>query len=238
MVRVYCDFDGTVVTGDVGNALFRTFAGVRAVAIVEKYLKGTINARECLLRECEAVGTVSRDDLEAFADGFALDGGFPAFVSFCRAHEMPIVILSDGLDFYVKRILERHGFGSIPFFANKTVFSTDAELTTLSAEFPYRDEHCDQCGNCKRNHIAVQSADDDVVIYIGDGISDRCPVRYADVVFAKNDLIKNCQESNISYFEYHDFVDVRKRLERLRGRKLVKPRREAAMARRALFIAE
>ena len=191
MLRVYCDFDGTVAPHDVGNLLFRTFAGERAVSIVRRYLDGAINARECLTQECSALGSFNRKELEAFIDGFTLDPAFPPFVEFCEAQGIPVVILSDGLDFYVRRLLGRAGLERIPFFANKALFAAGRNgEETLSPEFPYRDEHCEQCGNCKRNHLATLSADEDVVMYAGDGISDRCPVRYADIVFARRDLIK------------------------------------------------
>lgn len=238
MIRIFCDFDGTVASADVGNALFRTFSGGRTEAIVEEYLQGSIDAPECFRRECEAIGTVSRGELGAFVDSFGLDPGFPAFVSFCREHSMPLMILSDGLDFYVKRILDRHGFGMVPFRANTAVFHGEGDRIRLSVGFPYRDEHCDRCGNCKKNHLATLSADDDVIVYVGDGFSDRCAVRHADIVFAKKRLIGYCQEENISYHEYRDFNDVRGRLERMLADAEIRQRREAVMARRALFLAE
>ncbi len=239
MLRIYCDFDGTAASRDVGNSLFRTFAGEKAQAIVADYLAGNINARECLLRECEALGPVRQESLEQFVDGFQLDPTFPSFAEFCAVGEIPLTILSDGLDFYVQRLLAVAGLGHVPFYANRaTWIDTGNGRVKLVPEFPYSDEHCDLCGNCKRNHLAALSADDDAVVYIGDGISDRCPVRYADFVFAKNPLIRYCQEQNVSYWEFIDFNDVRRRLEPMLSRKRIKRRREAMIARRDLFMAE
>ncbi|MEX2191473.1 MAG: 2,3-diketo-5-methylthio-1-phosphopentane phosphatase, partial [Bacteroidota bacterium] len=105
MLRIYCDFDGTAAFRDVGNSLFRTFAGEKSESIVADYLSGTINARECLARECEALGPVQRKSLEEFVDGFQLDPTFAPFVGFCRSRDIPLTILSDGLDFSVQRLL-------------------------------------------------------------------------------------------------------------------------------------
>ena len=80
------------------------------------------------------------------------------------------------------------------------------------------------------------SGDDDIIVYVGDGISDRCPVRYADIVFAKHGLVPYCQEQNISYHDYSHFGDVQVRLEKFLQQKRIKKRREAAMARRDLFM--
>ena len=57
------------------------------------------------------------------------------------------------------------------------------------------------------------AGDGDVLIYVGDGYSDRCPVEYADLVFAKGSLQTWCQQNNISYLPYRSLDDVRRRLE-------------------------
>jgi 2-hydroxy-3-keto-5-methylthiopentenyl-1-phosphate phosphatase len=83
--------------------------------------------------------------------------------------------------------------------------------------------------------VLTLSGDDDIIMYIGDGISDRCPVRFADIVFAKGRLIRYCQEQNIPYHEFRTFDDVRSRLELILQQKRIRKRREAEMARRDVF---
>jgi 2-hydroxy-3-keto-5-methylthiopentenyl-1-phosphate phosphatase len=84
--------------------------------------------------------------------------------------------------------------------------------------------------------MLAQSADEDIVVYVGDGFSDRCPVNYADIVFAKRHLIKHCQQQNITYHEFQNFGDVQKKLEEVLQRKRIRHRREAAMARRDVYM--
>jgi len=236
MLRVFCDFDGTAASDDVGEQLFRTSAGGKAVEIVQRYFRGEINARQCLQEECAAVESLSPEEFERFIEQFALDPYFDEFIRFCESREIPVVILSDGLDFYVGRILRRHGVEHLPFFANHVEFVREDSRTKLVPSFPFTDSECDLCANCKRNHLLILSGDDDVIVYIGDGISDRCPIRYADIVFAKKRLIKYCQEQNISYHAFVHFGDVRHRLDQILQRKRVKKRREAVMARREVFM--
>lgn len=236
MVRVFCDFDGTVASEDVGNRLFRTFAGEQAVSTVQRYLKGEINARDCLAYECAAIPNITEAELIEFVDQFTVDPSFPSFVDFCAAHGIPVTIVSDGLDVYVRRILENHNLGHLRWFANHAEFVARNGTTSLVPSFPYRDAECDICGNCKRNHLVTLSGDEDIIVYIGDGISDRCPVRYADIVFAKDGLLVYCQKHNITYHEFRHFGDVRARLENILQQRRVRKRREAEMARRALFM--
>jgi 2-hydroxy-3-keto-5-methylthiopentenyl-1-phosphate phosphatase len=236
MLRVFCDFDGTLSPIDVGNQLFRTFAGEKAVEIVKGYLDGSVTARECLQRECAAVPDLDPERFRAFVDAVRLDPTASGFFAFCAEHEIPVTILSDGLDLYVEQILHNNGFGELPFFANHGTLVPEGGRTRLDVAFPWTDAECTLCGNCKRNHMLTLSGDDDVVIYIGDGMSDRCPVQFADVVFAKGSLIGFCQERNITYQEFRNFDDVRARLELLLGKKRIRKRREASMARRDVYL--
>jgi 2-hydroxy-3-keto-5-methylthiopentenyl-1-phosphate phosphatase len=84
------------------------------------------------------------------------------------------------------------------------------------------------------------SADEDIIIYVGEGYSDRCPVRFADVVFAKDDLLRHCQEENISYYAYRQFCDVEERLRQLLAggdrKGGLRKRRQAELARREVFL--
>jgi 2,3-diketo-5-methylthio-1-phosphopentane phosphatase len=233
---VFCDFDRTITLKDVGKEIFSHYAGKDAEAIASQYLDGSITARECLLSEANLVSNVSPSQLGAFVDQFGIDECFSAFRKFCLVNDIPVVVLSDGLDFYVERILRRNQLGECVFVANHLEFVNVGGVTKLEITFPYTDSECQFCGNCKRNHMLTLSGDDDIIVYIGDGISDRCPVRYADIVFAKNDLIRYCQQENISYFEYANFADVRQRMETLIAKPRIKKRREAEMARREVFM--
>ncbi|MCX6133978.1 MAG: MtnX-like HAD-IB family phosphatase [Ignavibacteriales bacterium] len=235
MLRVFSDFDGTIALEDVGSQLFRRFAGSKADEIVLHLLDGTISARECLTQECGAVEDAPLGELEQFVNQFSLDPAFEVFVEFCRHRNIPVVVLSDGLDFYVDRLLRKHGLGDLPYFSNHLDLVDHGGVTKLVPSFPHTDAECLTCGNCKRNHLLTLSGDDDIIVYIGDGISDRCPVRFADIVFAKGRLIRYCQEQNISYHEFNTFDDVRRRLETILQQKRIRKRREAEMARRDVF---
>jgi len=49
---------------------------------------------------------------------------------------------------------------------------------------------------------------DSIIIYIGDGHSDICPARYADIVFAKEDLLKYYRDTESTCFAYRSLKDV------------------------------
>jgi len=236
MIRVFCDFDGTVATEDVGERLFLKFTDGRSADIVTRYVNGEISSHECLQQECEAVGPIALDELISFVDSFELDPFFGGFVRFCSAREIDLTIVSDGLDFYIDRLLRRDGVSHVRYFANHLELTESDEGTMLVPSFPFQDAECPDCGNCKRNHLVTRSGDDDLIVYVGDGHSDRCPVQYADIVFAKRSLITHCQRQNITYHAFAHFGDVQFRMENIAERRRIKKRREAVMARRGLFM--
>jgi 2-hydroxy-3-keto-5-methylthiopentenyl-1-phosphate phosphatase len=46
------------------------------------------------------------------------------------------------------------------------------------------------------------------VVFVGDGYSDACGADEADLVLAKKDLIRYCEDKGISYNSYRSFDDV------------------------------
>ena len=239
-LKVFVDFDGTITKQDVGNAFFKEFGGPVCEGIVEEYKDERISAYECFRREVAAIGTLSLQRAVAFLRGQPIDESFKALVLFCETHRIDLHIVSDGLDFYIREILSAHGLGDVPFFANELALeetAVDGDCT-LSIGFPYSDEECTRCACCKRNIMLTHAGDDDTIVLVGEGYSDRCPARYADIVFAKDELQTFCQRENISYIPYTSLADVVHRLDRLRNQRSIRKPRRAELNRREVFIRE
>ncbi|MBI4548358.1 MAG: MtnX-like HAD-IB family phosphatase [Ignavibacteriae bacterium] len=245
MFKIFIDFDGTITRQDVGDALFEAFGGVQCRDIIQLYRDGAISAVECFQRECDACGVVERDVLDAFLNQQEIDQSFVDFVSFCHRQNLEFTIVSDGMDYYIKQILDKHGIVDTQFYANtlELLPVNGSSKVRLKPSFPYRDEICDRCACCKRNIMLTLSGDDDIIVFIGEGYSDRCPAHYADIVFAKDDLLKFCQKENISYYKYQTFSDVVQRFEKVLSMRRpdgtipgVAKRRRAELARREVFL--
>jgi len=145
---VLVDFDGTITQNDVGTLLFDTFSKKESQKIVSLWLKGEISSKECLERECDLI-KISKSELKKFSLSQKIDGKFTVFADLCKREKIKLVILSDGLDFYIKLILEKFGLEKLPFYSNILRF----EGERLKPEFPYFDRGCGNCGNCKKYHL-------------------------------------------------------------------------------------
>jgi 2-hydroxy-3-keto-5-methylthiopentenyl-1-phosphate phosphatase len=203
-IAVLCDFDGTVAQDDVGDLLFETFATAEARDAVDDWHRGDISSRECLEREA-AAARCCPNTLKNFLSGRRLDPYFKDFHDFAQQRGIEVVVLSDGLDFYIEQMLIRNGLGGIEFFANR--LRIDGE--TLRVEFPWYDMlKCTECGCCKTYHLMRYKEDGYFVVYVGDGLSDRCPCESADLVLAKGELLEHCRAKKIGAVEFKNFRDV------------------------------
>jgi len=209
---VCCDFDGTISIGDIGNRLFRTFATESIDEILDEWKEGNIDSRECLRKECDLV-EVTKEELTEFADRQKIEPSFKRFYEYCKKREWNFLVLSDGLDFYIQRILSNYNLNSIPVYANQIRFSAK---NRIESGYPYYEKGCLMCGNCKGYFVKEEQRKGNKVIFIGNGYSDRCAVPEADIVFAKTDLKKYCDLNSFSYFDYTEFNDIIEKLESLK----------------------
>jgi 2-hydroxy-3-keto-5-methylthiopentenyl-1-phosphate phosphatase len=208
-IRVFSDFDGTISARDVGASLFNHFSGKKNWGTVQLWLEQKISSRECLWRECSYIDA-SKQTLLAALDRIDIQKGFPDFVSFLKTHSIPLHILSDGLDFYIKAFLARNGLDDLDIHANCAHFVNGS----LYPSFPHYARGCGFCGCCKGERINSLSHDGELTIFIGDGFSDRCALDVADVVFARGDLEALCRETAVACLPFADFFDVINHIEK------------------------
>jgi len=161
-------------------------------------------------RRQAATMTLTPAQLDAFAATQSIDPAFAAFYRFARQSGIPLYVVSDGMDAYISRILAHHGFPEAPLRTNKLILSADGRL---QVEFPYYEHSCGHCANCKGYHVRHERRPGETTVFIGDGKSDLCGARAADIVFAKKQLIGLCEEENIACIPFRSFADVQRDLE-------------------------
>lgn len=234
-LKIFSDFDGTITLYDTWIEMGEYFIPDKEAwsEVIRQFEARQIGARECFIRECGLVRDFDIDRFNEIIDKQRLDPKFLDFTEFCRSNSLSLTILSEGMDYYIDRILKKHGL-EIPFFSNKVVFSEDK--SSFKLEFPYSDSDCPKCGTSKRNILMNSTGDDEVSVFIGDGFSDACVVNYADIVFAKKSLASYCWKNNITYFEYQTFGDIIKKLTKLLDNKTIKHRQAAKLKRREVFL--
>ena len=212
-LRFFVDFDGTISQQDIGDSIFKTFLLPELIEVdwhdelIDEWKAGRISSKVCLGDACRNT-RVTKPELDAHLNGCELTEGIHDFIDYCSRGGYPVVILSDGMDYYIDYMLKSNNL-DIEFYANAMTFD-DGSLT---AGFPYADHGCGRCGNCKRHHIRALRRDDETVAYIGDGYSDRYAIRDADIVFARRELAEYCDCVGHDYIPFETFYDILAHLE-------------------------
>ena len=232
---VFSDFDGTITLKDVGDKLFQQFGDpVLLQEIFKKYSTGVISEVECWNESCKLVSNLNEENFRKFVLEQIIDPGFHLLNNFCIEKNIPINIVSGGFHQYIKIILERENL-QIPYYANDLNFLSDG---FVKPSFEFTDTICEKCANCKRNHMITKSSDDEIIVYFGNGHSDKCPVRFADIVFAKGSLVKFCEMENITFNRFENFFDATEKFKKIVETTKPKKKKSAELLRKEIIMME
>jgi 2-hydroxy-3-keto-5-methylthiopentenyl-1-phosphate phosphatase len=209
-LRILCDFDGTISVADTTDAIFDRFAPSWRV-IEALWEGGEIGSAECMRRQIELMD-VSAAELDEALDGLEIDPTFTGFVRFCDAAKIELSIISDGVDYFIRRILENAGLAYLPVRANQLI---PRGLRRYTLAHPHQRQDCETgAGTCKCAQAGAGGGSD-YTILIGDGRSDFCLSHRAGAVFAKKGLLNYTAGHGIPALEYSSFADVQTVLEGL-----------------------
>jgi 2-hydroxy-3-keto-5-methylthiopentenyl-1-phosphate phosphatase len=203
---VLVDFDGTASPHDVAEHVLEEFSHEDWRALDDAFEHGEIGAHEVFRRQA-AMLNASSEELAAFATRHcAVDATFAPFVRWLEAQSVETTIVSDGFGFYIQPMLAVAGLDDV-----KIVTNTWSANARMRIQFDNGHPDCVGCGTCKMRAVFAAQRRGPVA-FVGEGTSDRYAALYADIVFAKDVLVRHCQESGVPYVPWDDFDDVRSAL--------------------------
>lgn len=211
VAAVIVDFDGTACSHDVAGHLLREFAHDDWESLDEAWERGRIGSQDVVAAQ-SAMLEADRDTMLAFvAEHCPMDPTFAPFATWAQGRGIEVAIASDGFGFYIEPMLTAAGVPEIPVITNEQRWTDDGRPLELG--FPRRHVECSGCGTCKMQAVLDARSDRGAVAFVGEGTSDRYGALYADVTFAKLALVAHCERDGVPYAAWHDFDDVRARLE-------------------------
>jgi 2-hydroxy-3-keto-5-methylthiopentenyl-1-phosphate phosphatase len=207
---VQCDFDGTVTEEESSFFLLDTFAQGDWRRLLREYKEHRISVGEFNTRAFAMVKADKTTLLGALKGEVKVRAGFHELVNYCREKGFRLVIVSNGLDFYIEAIL-------------KDLRLENIEVHAAQASFHPRGMKVHYAGpDGKRLDDGVKEAYTQSflklgyrVIYIGNGDSDVAPAQYAHHVFATGDLLAYCKENNLNCKPFENFLVVVKDLRQM-----------------------
>lgn len=204
-VAVYCDFDGTITVGDTVDFILEQLADPEWREIEARWVAGEIGSRDCMAWQFELIrGGWAR--VEKLLAEVKLEPDFADFARWCRQRSFPLTVVSEGPDRVISHLLNRDGIRVDAVWANHLEENGRGGLR-LSFPLGPLDGDC-RAGLCKCRVLG-----DSFNVIIGDGLSDACWARFADLLFAKNKLLEKYQHTHPACYRLTSFEAVRRILE-------------------------
>lgn len=208
-IALVVDFDGTVTEEDVGVGLLNTFSLEDWHLYERLYVSGSISLRDCLAGEYTTLPADESMLTQHAVSTTAIRKGYHEFVEHCGNQKWPILIVSGGLDFYIRAILDNNGLSGQQFVSGHAVFSGRERVLVQWDTEPYS---CVKSGTCKCHYVDRMTAAGYSVVFVGDGITDTCAVDKAAYVFARQRLASYCEENDIKFHHFNTFFEIQELL--------------------------
>ncbi|HEY4711277.1 MAG TPA: MtnX-like HAD-IB family phosphatase [Dehalococcoidia bacterium] len=207
---VQCDFDGTVTEEDASFFLLDAFAQGDWRRLLREYKEHRISVGKFNTKAFAMVKANKAALLEALKGGVKVRAGFRELVKYCRRRGFRLVIVSNGLDFYIEAILKDLGLENVEVHAAQAAFNHGGvEVHYVGPDGQRLDDGVKEAYTKSFLKLGY------TVIYVGNGDSDVAPAKDAHYVFATGELLAYCRENNLNCKPFETFTDIVKGLEQI-----------------------
>ncbi len=204
---IVVDFDGTITERDTLDEMCRIYAPAEWAAAESDLQQRTMTLREVIAAEFAPIRGDHDTIVSETVDRAEIRAGFADFVRAAEEAGDRIVIVSSGFESVIRPVLEREGLGHLEVVAHDVRFTPDGGVVDFR-----HGEPCQVCGEeCKRSVVDAMR-DGREVAYVGDGYSDRCASKAADIRFARRALAQHLDREGVDYIQFDDFTTVRDEL--------------------------
>ena len=193
-IQLYLDWDGTVTERDSLHMVIERFGDLEVFHALERELERDLTLEEVIAAEMATITAPFKEVVGWVLANVRVRDGLQALVE----HHDPIIV-SAGFHEFIAPVLEREGVRA-RVVANKVEASAEGWRASFRPGAT-----CPVCGErCKRNALEPGAA----VVYVGDGISDRCVSLAAARVFARDGLASWLAANEVPYEPFGDLGDV------------------------------
>jgi 2-hydroxy-3-keto-5-methylthiopentenyl-1-phosphate phosphatase len=200
---VQCDFDGTVTEKDTSFFLLDTFAQGNWRRLLREYKEHRISVGEFNTKAFAMVRADKPTLLEALEGKVKVRAGFRELVNYCQRRDFRLVIVSNGLDFYIEATLKGLGLNNLEVHAAQASFHPGGmQVQYLGPDGKRLEDGVKEAYTRSFLKLGYR------VIYVGNGDSDFAPAKYAHHVFATGELLAYCRDNNLKYKSFKNFIDI------------------------------
>lgn len=202
---VVCDFDGTITTEDTTWAMLKEFGPAGWERWEEEYHAGRITDQRAIIHQFATMRAPISELTRWALERARIRPGARDFLRWCAARGIPVTVASNGVDFYIRPVLEAHGL-MVPDLVCGHAAAAGAGIA-VSYDHLWDQEYPDERDQ-KRLAVARLRARGLRVVYIGDGLPDYPAAVTADVIFARYHLLERCRAHGTPCHSYENFWDI------------------------------
>lgn len=215
----FTDFDGTITLQDSNDFLTDNIGYGRENRVRgnKDTLSGKINFRDSFREMMDSVTRPYDQCIQYLVDNIKLDPGFKAFFTWSLENNIPVVVLSSGMEPIIKALLTH-------------LIGPDAEKMQVLGNFvgPREGKSINEEGGWQivfrhpesgfghdksvdlRRYSSLPEDIRPTMFYAGDGVSDLSAARETDLLFAKkgHDLITYCARENVPFTVFEDWTNI------------------------------
>jgi len=207
---VQCDFDGTITEVDASFLILEEYARGDWHQILQEHREHKISVGQFNARAFSMVRVEQGILLRTIMSKVKLRTGFTELVDYCSKRDFRLVIVSNGLDFYIRALLDHYGLGEVEWHAAKTFFKdSNMEVQYIGPDGKLLEDAF------KEAYIQLFLTQEYQVIYVGNGDSDIAPAKQAQHVFAREELLSYYQRNGLNCKPFEDFTTIIKEMELL-----------------------
>jgi len=202
-ITIQCDFDGTLTNEDISFKILNRYATINWREVLKRYMDEEISVGQFNQKVFRSVKENRSTLLKFIEENKDVRDGVPEFLAFCQQSGLDLHIVSNGLELYIKHILDSLGYSNIPIHAASSVF-TDDGMDSIYCD-PYGKE---TMYDYKAGYSKYFKEQADEVVYIGNGSSDFAPAKLCHYVFSTDTLSRKCLENNVIHTHFDSLYTV------------------------------
>ncbi|KAK7608230.1 HAD-like domain-containing protein [Phyllosticta paracitricarpa] len=214
----FTDYDGTITESDSNDFMTDTIGfgyDLRRKGNMDT-LEGKKTFRESFKEMMDSVKKPYNECIEYLLQNIKLDPGFNDFFKWSLENNIPVVVLSSGMEPIIKALLAKlvgPESEKIQVVANNVQARPGKSINDEGGwELVFHDES--GFGHDKsrtlRPYAQLPPDQRPTMFYAGDGVSDLSAARETDLLFAKkgHDLIKFCVREDIPFTVFESWKDI------------------------------
>lgn len=197
---VFCDFDGTITVAETFVAMVTRFAPEMSDRLLPEIYAKRITLRQGVRQMLESIPSANYPELIEFTSKQPIRAGFVEFIDFLKTEQIPIVIISGGLQGMVESVVAPYRDKIAAIHAID--IDASGEYLQINSRYERGTEMV-----AKAEIMAQYGAEESIAI--GDSITDWKMAMAATIVFARPPLTQYLAEQQKSYILWDNFFDIR-----------------------------